>query len=53
MSLASFSINGKMKLDRDEYEDYILTGYQELTAKDIQDISDLTFAGWSLTGWSI
>ncbi len=34
-----FSINGKMKLDRDEYEDYILTGYQELTAKDIQDIS--------------
>ncbi len=28
-----FSINGKMKLDRDEYEDYVLTG------KDIQDIS--------------
>jgi hypothetical protein len=34
-----FSINGKMKLDRDEYEDYILTGYNTLTAKDIQDIS--------------
>ncbi len=44
-----------MKLDRDEYEDYILTGYQELTAKDIQDISDLTFA-WLLVlqlVWSI
>ncbi len=34
-----FSINGKMKLDRDEYEDYVLTGYNTLTAKDIQDIS--------------
>jgi len=34
-----FDINGKMKLDRDEYEDYILTGYETITAKDIQDIS--------------
>src|SRR5690606_34241204 len=34
-----FDINGKMKLDRDEYEDYILTGYNTLTAKDIQEIS--------------
>ncbi len=34
-----FNINGKMKLDRDEYEDYILTGYNTLTAKDIQEIS--------------
>ena len=34
-----FDINGKMKLDQDEYEDYILTGYNTLTAKDIQEIS--------------
>lgn len=34
-----FNISGKMKLDREEYEDYILTGYNTLTAKDIQDIS--------------
>jgi hypothetical protein len=34
-----FDINGKMKLDDDKYEDYILTDYNTLTAKDIQDIS--------------
>lgn len=34
-----FDINGKMKLENDDYEDYILTGYETLTAKDIQDIS--------------
>lgn len=34
-----FDINGKMKLDQDEYEDYILTGYNTLTAKNIQEIS--------------
>lgn len=34
-----FNISGKMNLDRDEYEDYVLTGYNTLTAKDIQDIS--------------
>ncbi len=34
-----FDINGKMKLDQEEYADYILTGYNSLTAKDIQDIS--------------
>ena len=34
-----FDINGKMKLDNDQYEDYILTGYSELEAKDIQEIS--------------
>ncbi|MDN3723079.1 outer membrane beta-barrel protein [Aequorivita sp. SDUM287046] len=34
-----FSINGKMKLDREEYEDYILAGYNTLTAAEIQDIS--------------
>ena len=34
-----FDINGKMKLDNDRYEDYILTGYSTITAKDIQEIS--------------
>lgn len=34
-----FNINGKMKLDKDEYEGYVLTGYNTLTAKDIQEIS--------------
>lgn len=34
-----FDINGKMKLEDDKYEDYILTGYNTLTAADIQDIS--------------
>ena len=34
-----FEINGKMKLKNDDYEDYVLTGYNTLTAKDIQDIS--------------
>jgi len=34
-----FNINGKMKLDKDEYENYVLTGYNTLTAKDIQEIS--------------
>ena len=34
-----FNINGKMKLDKDEYENYILSGYNTLTAKDIQNIS--------------
>lgn len=34
-----FDITGKMKLDKEEYKDYILAGYRALTAKDIQDIS--------------
>ncbi len=34
-----FDINGKMKLDNDKYENYILTGYNTITAKDIQEIS--------------
>jgi len=34
-----FDITGKMKLDDDKLENYILTGYNTLTAKDIQDIS--------------
>ena len=32
-------VNPQQRPKIDEYEDYILTGYQELTAKDIQDIS--------------
>lgn len=34
-----FDINGKMKLDNDKFESYVLTGYDTLAAKDIQDIS--------------
>ncbi len=34
-----FGLNGKMKLDQERYADYVLTGYNQLTAKDIQDIS--------------
>lgn len=34
-----FDINGKMKLENEKYENYVLTGYETLTAKDIQDIS--------------
>src|SRR5690606_29422115 len=34
-----FGINGKMKLDKEEYQDYVLSGYSTLTAKDIQEIS--------------
>ena len=34
-----FDLNGKMKLADDKYGDYILTGYNTLTAADIQDIS--------------
>ena len=34
-----FDINGKMKLNKEEYENYILTGYETLTARDIQNIS--------------
>lgn len=33
------NINGKLKLDEDKYKDYILSGYEALTANDIQDIS--------------
>lgn len=34
-----FNINGKMKLDQKSQEDYVLSGYERLTAKDIEDIS--------------
>ncbi|MGB3345329.1 MAG: hypothetical protein WBA61_15575 [Aequorivita sp.] len=34
-----FNINGKMKLDQKSQENYILSGYESLAAKDIEDIS--------------
>lgn len=34
-----FNINGKLKLDNDKFKDYVLTGYETLSAEDIQDIS--------------
>lgn len=34
-----FNINGKLKLDKDQYQESVLTGYEELRARDIQDIS--------------
>lgn len=34
-----FNVNGKMKLDNDIYKDYVLSGYETITAKDIQEIS--------------
>ncbi len=38
-----FGINGKMNLDDKEMEDYLLSGYNTTTAKDIQDISKFDF----------
>ena len=37
------NINGKMKLDTENLEDYILDGYSTLRAGDIQDISKVNF----------
>lgn len=37
------NINGKMKLDSDRYENYILEGYNVLRAQDIEDISQINF----------
>lgn len=34
-----FNFNGKMKLDQTSQENYILSGYETLAAKDIEDIS--------------
>jgi hypothetical protein len=36
-------INSKMNLDSETREDYVLTGYNTLTAKDVQDISKINF----------
>ena len=38
-----FNVNGKMKLDTDRYQDYILEGYSTLRAQDIQDINPINF----------
>jgi len=37
------NVNGKMKLDSDRYQDYILEGYTTLRAQDIQDINPINF----------
>ncbi len=37
------NINGKMKVDSERYEDYILEGYETLKAKEIEDISPINF----------
>lgn len=34
-----FNINGKLKLDNEKYKNYILSGYDTITAEDIQEIS--------------
>lgn len=37
------NVNGKMKLDSDRFQDYILEGYTTLRAQDIQDINRINF----------
>jgi hypothetical protein len=37
------NISGKLKLDDDAFEDYILEGYDTLRAQDIQDVSKVNF----------
>lgn len=37
------NVNGKMKVDSERYEDYILDGYDSLKATDIEDISPVSF----------
>ena len=37
------NVNSKLKLDSDQFEDYILDGYTFLKAKEIQDISPVNF----------
>lgn len=37
------NVNGKMKLDSDRFNDYILDGYTTLRAQDIQDINRINF----------
>lgn len=38
-----FSVNSKMKLENDRYEDYIIEGYTTMRAQDIEDISKFHF----------
>ena len=37
------NINGKMKLDSEQYEDYVIDGFETTTATDIEDISKVNF----------
>ncbi len=37
------NVNGKMKLKRSGFENYVLRGYQNLTAEDIQNVSRVHF----------
>jgi hypothetical protein len=37
------NVNSKLKLDSDQFEDYVLDGYSILKAKEIQDISPVNF----------
>ena len=37
------NVNGKMKVDSERYEDYILDGYERLKATDIENISPVSF----------
>lgn len=39
----TLNVNGKMKLKRDSQSDYIVAGYNELTAAEIQNISPINF----------
>ncbi len=37
------NVNGKMNLKDDSFEDYVVSGYETLTAGDIEDISKINF----------
>jgi len=37
------SVSGKMKVDKDQFKDYILEGYSNLKAKDIEGVSPVNF----------
>ncbi|MEL6810889.1 MAG: hypothetical protein AAFP76_06095 [Bacteroidota bacterium] len=37
------NVNGKLKVDREEFEDFVLDGYETLTAKDIENVSRVHF----------
>ncbi|HLV91599.1 MAG TPA: outer membrane beta-barrel protein [Aequorivita sp.] len=45
-------IHGKMKLDKNEFENHIISGHESITAKSIQDISmfDIRLAGGATVG---
>lgn len=47
-----FVVNGKMKLDNKKYENYTISGYETLAAKEIQEISrfNVRIAGGITTG---